>query len=103
MTLSAKKVETIGSAWAGGHGIMLIKIGDFLSSYEACCREYALIKALGLEKLSNKINSCSYGALQDWTEQRIINYGNMMLFYALEKSFRDEPNVILFNDLFRRK
>ena len=63
-------------------------------------REYALIKALGIKNITNKINGCPYGSMKTkWNDIEIINYGNMILYNALKMVIQENPPLIYPQDL----
>ena len=68
-------------------------MGEFLAHYEACSWEFALIRAFGLDNLVNKINSTPFGDMRRWRKEKIINFGNMLIYNCFEKLLREEPII----------
>ena len=67
-------------------------------------REYAIIKALGFNNLTNDINGTCYGAMKDaWNSNEIINYGNMLLFNAFKMCIIEPPSLIYKEDVIEHK
>ena len=82
--------------WDNGNGVMVIRMVGEFSNEEALSREYALIKALGLNNLTNEISGTCYGAMKDaWTENEIINFGNILLMNTLKSIIVDNPEIIM--------
>ena len=70
--------------------------------YEALSREYALIKSLGLNNLTNAINGWAYGDMKtDWNQ--IVNYGNMLLYNAFKMAIQENPPLIFKEDIIEPK
>ena len=67
---------------------------------EALSREFAIIKALGLENISNLINGTSYGLMEHaWNKNEIINFGNMMIYASMKNVLQDPPTFVYKDDL----
>ena len=46
-------------------------------------REFAIIKALGINNLTKSINGSSYGDMKsNWNNKEIVNFGNMIMYNA---------------------
>ena len=98
------KYREIIKVWKNGEGLAVIRLFAETNHYEALSRENALIKALGLKNLTNKINGTSYGVMRNgWNETEIINFGNMMLFNTLKMAVQDPSQVIMEADIVLSK
>ena len=93
------KFSKICSIWEKGEGISAIKLFSECSNYEALSREYAIIKALGLNNLTNVISGTCYGAMRSWSETEVINFGNMILMNAFKNIIDDNPVVFKEEDI----
>ena len=83
---------------------LLLRLFAEINNYEALSRENALIKAIGLESLTNKINGTCYGVMKDeWSETEIINFGIMMLYNTLKMAIQDPSQVIMEADIVLSK
>ena len=90
------RYSKICNLWDNGHGVMIIRMFGEFSNEEALSCEYALIKALGLNNLTNEISGTCYGAMKDtWTENEIINFGNILLMNTLKSISVDNPEIIM--------
>ena len=87
--------QTIQHLWNNKEGIMVFHFPNEVNHYEAHSREFALIKAVGLNKLNNVINGTAYGSIQYWNETEIHNFGNMMLYNAIKICVNDPPPIIM--------
>ena len=91
------KFSKITQIWERGHAVCLIQIGAEVSHYEAMAREFAMIKAIGLNKLTNVANSSSYGDMKNWSHTEILNFGTMTI---LRQILLDKPRLIYKEDVF---
>ena len=73
------KFSKICDIWEKGDGISVLKLFSECNQHEALSREYAIIKAIGLNNLTNVICGTCYGAMKSWSDTEVINFGNMML------------------------
>lgn len=92
--LSAVQNE-IKKEWNEGGGIILLHMHPEVNHFEAHCREYALIKAVGLNNLCNNYNGVPFGEMNNWSMNDIITYGNALLHNALVMCINDPPDVIM--------
>ena len=98
------KYREIIKTWENGEGLAVIRLFAEINHYEALSRENALIKALGLKNLTNKINGTCYGVMRKgWNETEIINFGNMLLFNTLKMAVQDPSQVIMEADIVLSK
>ena len=90
------RYSKICKMWDNGNGVMVIRMFGEFSNEEALSREYALIKALGLNNLTNEISGTCYGVMKDtWTENEVINFGNILLMNTLQSIVVDNPEIIM--------
>ena len=95
-----EKYRKIIQIWAKGDGIVLLHLFTETNHFESMAREYAIIKALGIKNITNKINGCPYGSMKTkWNDIEIINYGNMILYNALKMVIQENPPLIYPQDL----
>ena len=63
-------------------------------------RVYAIIKALGFNNLTNAINGTCYGAMKEnWNNNEIINFGDMLLLNAFRMCINEPPSLIYQEDV----
>ena len=62
-------------------------------------REFALIKSLGLNNLTNIVNGTPYGVMTSWNEYEIKTFGKMLLYNALLMCIMEPPRVIYMEDV----
>lgn len=102
--LSIKEVNgqivAICKCWENNGGVMNIQIEAEATTYEAHCREAAIISALGLINLKNKISGAKYGDMKLWSDVKLNNYGEMTLFIAFKNFILKRPPVIKANDVY---
>ena len=78
--------------WYNSSSIIIHQMPTEVTSMEAHCREYAIIKAIGLSNLSNRINGTSYGIMRDsWNDFEVTNFGTMLLYNAMHDLLSDLP------------
>ena len=98
------RYKTIKKLWKEKSGVVILHLFTETSHYEAHCREYAIIKALNLDKLTNIVNGSAYGIMKDtWNNKEVINYGNMILYNALKMCIQEPPTIIYENDVLLPK
>ena len=94
------KFSKITQIWEKGHGIDVLHLFTETNHYEALSREYAAIKTLGLNNLTNNINGSPFGVmLSKWNHFETLNYGNMILFNALKMAIHENPPTIYPEDI----
>ena len=94
------KFSKITQIWERGHGIVILHLFTETNHFEAMSREFAIIKALGLNNITNVNNGSPYGAMQkEWNHFEVINYGNMLLFNALKMAINENPRLIHHEDI----
>ena len=54
----------MANIWGSGGNIAILQIGQDSTNFEAASQEYAIIEAIGLQRLSNKNNATPYGAMK---------------------------------------
>ena len=92
------KLGKICSIWKEGRGIAILQLHPETCHFEALSIEFAIIKAFGLDNLTNEINGTCYGAMQDWGINEVVNYGNLCLLKAFKLAFLDMPKIIYSKD-----
>ena len=86
--------------WKMGKTISILQMGPDVNHFEASANEFAAIKAIGLENLSNCINGCSYGVMSKWHPFLTHNYGIMLLYNTLVQAILVNPPKISYTDFF---
>ena len=99
----AARFVKIAQVWKSGGGVVVLHLFTETNHYEAMAREFAIIKALGLNNITNEINSSPFGAMKYWNHFEIINYGNMLLYNALKMAITENPPLIYPDDVRTRK
>ena len=75
------------------------RLSQGFSHFEAYCNEMATIKALDLNHLTNKINGTCYGDMKNWSDIEIENYGNMLLYTSLLLMVNGNPTYMRSENL----
>ena len=97
------KVTKIEKIWKQRKGIVVFQIFSDSDHYMSLCRENAMIKAVG-SKLTNLINGSIYGIMEKkWTIFETRNFGEMLLYFALEKCILEKPIPIFPEDITKKK
>ena len=97
------KLRALADIWEDGKGVMVLKVGQGYNHYEACSREYSIIKAVGLDNLANVINGSCFGDMKyNWKKHEILNFGNMILFNCLMNVVTDGPTLIEYDDIISK-
>ena len=93
------KYSKIKKVWEKGSGVVVMQIFSDSDHYLALCRENAMIKAVG-NTLTNLINGSIYGLMEsNWTTFEIKNFGEMLLYFALNQCILERPTPILMEDI----
>ena len=96
-----QKILGILYTWAQGLGLAILQIGNDTNHFEACSKEFSVIKAIGLNHLTNKINAACYRDIKSkWSGIEVVNYGRMLLHNTLISCISDKPNVYYKGDIF---
>ena len=95
------KTKQIWDMLQNAKGVTVLHLLPDCNHYEAHSREYAIIKALGLVNLSNIYNGTCYGAMTEWNENEVVNFGNMILFNTLKMCLIETPSHVIFSDLIK--
>ena len=98
-----EKFEEINRIWELNQGIVIIHLFTDTTHYEAHAREYAIIKSLSLNNITNVVNGTAYGAMRFWNDKEVLNYGKMILYNALKMCINEPPRVILKQDVILPK
>ena len=99
----AARFSKIAQVWKSGAGVVVLCLFTETINYEVMAREFAIIKSLGLSNTTNEINSSPFGAMKYWNHFEIVNYGNMLLYNALNMAISENPPLIYPNDVSTRK
>ena len=98
------KFSKICRIWDNGGGVFVVKLFGECSSFEALSKEYAIIKAIGLNRLTNVINGTCYGDMKAcWNETEVVNYGNMLLMNVFNMCIQETPVLVIMMYLLRKK
>ena len=94
-----RKSDKIIESWENGNGIVILRLSTETSHFEAHAREYAVIKSVGINNITNIINGTPYGIMKTWNSIEVANYGTMILYKALKMCINDPPRIIHINDV----
>lgn len=95
------KYNSMLCSWDDGSGVICLQLFGESGHYEALCKEFALIEAIGLYNLTNLNRGTSYGDMKEnWNSTEINNFGNLILFRALKLCCIDRPLEIYLHDVF---
>ena len=86
--------KNILELWKRNMGICILQLPVETNHFEAHCKEYALIKAINLKHLNNQINGTAYGCMKMWNNTEVRNFGNMLLYYAMNICINERPAII---------
>ena len=100
---ASPRFSKIAEIWRRCHAVAVIQLPAETSSYEALSREYAMIKAAGLDNLTNAINSAPHGTMKKWNENEVVNFGNMLIYNALNVVVSEKPQLIYKEDVKIKK
>ena len=88
----SEKFTKILKIWRKGGGIVVLQIQSDSDHYLALCRENAMIQATGKALLTNINNGSVYGLMKNkWTFPEILNFGEMLLYFSLQKCIIERP------------
>ena len=94
------KFSKISRLWEGGNGIICLHLFHETSHFMTHNREFSIIKALGINNLTNSINGSSYGDMKSsWNYKEIINFGNMIMYNAFKMCLIEPPSIIYEKDV----
>ena len=93
------QVLAICHCWKNGGGVMCVQLESDATSQEAHCREAAMISALGLNNVTNKISGAAYGDMKNWSKEKLTNFGEMILFVTFKNFIVKRPPVIHAADI----
>ena len=94
------KFSKIARLWESGKGVICLQLFHETSHYMAHNREFALIKTLGINRLTNSINGTAYGDMRDsWNSNEIVNFGNMILYNTFKMCCMEPPPIIYQKDV----
>ena len=94
------KFSKISRIWEKGQGIICLQLFHETDHYMAHNREFALIKALGFNNLTNSINGTCYADMKYlWNNHEVTNFGNMLLYNAFQMCIIEPPSIIYKEDV----
>ena len=93
------KLSKIVSLWKNNQGVTILQLDCNATNYEALTREYAMIEAVGLKQLSNLKQSNCYGEVCTWSTNKVMNYGDMLLFQMFKNFISRPSSPILASDV----
>ena len=97
------KYSKITQIWERGHGIVCLQIFGESDHYEAHCKESAIIKAIGLNNLTNVNSGLVFGDMKDfWNSKEVENFGNMILYNTLKMCVSVRPVAIYKEDIITK-
>ena len=98
------KFSKITQIWEKGHGIVVMHLFTETNHYEALSREFATIKSIGINNITNERNSSPFGDMKTkWNNFEILNYGNMILYNSLKMAIHENPPLIYPEDILMPK
>ena len=92
-------VNVINDCWNNGVGVMCIQFESGATTFEALCREAAVISCLGIDNIKNKISGSIFGEMKSWSPLKLKNFGNLTLFAVFKKFIVKRPPVIRASDM----
>ena len=92
-------IAVINECWKQGVGVMCIQFETNATSFEAHCREAAVISCLGIGNLKNKISGSVYGEMKSWSNLKLKNFGELTLYAVFKKFVIKRPPVIRSSDM----
>ena len=102
MHLIEAKLSKIAGIWESENGVVLLQICNDSDHYISLFRENAMIKAVG-NTLTNILNGSIYGLMKDeWTTTEILNFGEMLLYFAFKQCILERPTIIYADDVRKR-
>ena len=93
------KLSKIATLWKQNKGVSLLQLDCDATTYEAFTRENCIIKSLNFNTLTNQRRGTSYGDAKTWAINKIINYGDMLLYQLFRTYLLKPPNVIYEKDI----
>ena len=88
------QVAVVYHCWINGGGVFVVQLESGATTLEAHCREAAMISALGLNNIENKVAGATYGDMKLWSEVKLKNFGEMLLFLTFKSFIAKRPPVI---------
>ena len=97
-----EQVAAISNCWENGGSLILVQFGNESNSFEAHCREAALIETIGVDALDNCIAGTKYREMRNWSETKLRNYGELTLLIVFKKFILQHPPPIKASDVHIR-
>ena len=92
--MASGQASFISTCWASGGGVYSIQFEGEATAHESLCREAAVIEALGLVNLKNKILGAKFGDMKTWSHEKVRNFGEILIFIAFKNFILRRPPVI---------
>lgn len=96
------KYSKIEKVWKQNKGVVVLQIFSDSDHYLSLCRENSMIKAVG-KNLTNLINGSIYGLMESWSIYEIKNFGEMLLYFALNQCILERPTPMYPSDIKKTK
>ena len=81
-----------------GEGIVVLRTFVDADNYVALNREHAMICAC-FGQITNIRKGSPYGCMKSWNSAEIVNFGYMLLYFALRQCISERPSEIEINDI----
>ena len=99
----SSKFSKITRIWEQKRSIFCLQILHETCHYTAHCREFAIIKALGFNNLTNENSGVPYGDMKfSWNNNEIVNFGDILLYKAFKICMIDNPTPVYHRDVALR-
>ena len=96
----SSKFSKITRIWEQKRSIFCLQILHETCHYTAHCREFAIIKALGFNNLTNENSGVPYGDMKfSWNNNEIVNFGDILLYKAFKICMIDGPTPVFHRDV----
>ena len=82
--------------WKFDTGICIINFPIEVNHIETLYREYSMIKSVGACMLNDITNGTAYGCMKLGNDYKIMNFGLVLVYYALKICIHDRPTVIKY-------
>ena len=92
--MASGQAAFIANCWKNGGGVYSIQFEGEATAHESLSREAAVIEAVGLDNLENKILGAKYGEMKSWTHDKVRNFGEMLLYVAFQNFILRRPPII---------
>ena len=94
------KFSAIRDCSASGGEVGILQLGLDSDTFIAASKEFAVIRAIGLNYLTNINNATPYGDMKHkWGRIKIKNFGKMIMLNALRAALNEMPQTYGPNDI----